>query len=190
MLNLIIGKLEKGYRKIRRARQQRRWKKLQSMGMQIGKKVTLPASTWIDTPHCFLISIEDNCAFGENCAILAHDALPKVFIKAARLGRVTVRQSSRIGMGTIILPGVSIGPRSIIGAGSVVTHDIPEDVVAAGNPARVICSLDEYLDRQREQLERFPKFKYSLYDIKYLTSDRRAHMLRELEDTEGFMTTG
>jgi hypothetical protein len=43
MLNLVIGKLEKSYRKIRAARQRRRWEKLQRLGMQIGKKVTLPA---------------------------------------------------------------------------------------------------------------------------------------------------
>lgn len=40
-----------------------------------------------------------------------------------------------------ILPGVTIGSRSVIGAGSVVTHDIPDDVVAAGNPCRIIRSL-------------------------------------------------
>ena len=190
MLNLVFGKLEKTFRRIRSARQQRRWTKLQSKGMQIGRKVTLPASTWIDTPHCFLISIEDNCAFGENCAILAHDALSKLFIGTVRLSRVRIKESSRIGMGTIILPGVSVGPRSIIGAGSVVTHDIPEGVVAAGNPAKVLCSLDEYLDRQRTQIESSPKFKYSLYDINNLNSDRRAQMLRELEDTDGFMIAG
>ena len=46
-----------------------------------------------------------------------------------------------IGGGAQILPGVTIGSRSVIGAGSVVTHDIPDDVVAAGNPCRIIRSL-------------------------------------------------
>jgi maltose O-acetyltransferase len=48
-----------------------------------------------------------------------------------------------IGGGTIICPGVTIGARSIIGAGSVVTRDVPEDVLAAGNPCRVVRSLDK-----------------------------------------------
>ena len=48
-----------------------------------------------------------------------------------------------IGGGTIICPGVHIGPRSVIGAGSVVTNDIPEDVFAAGNPCRLIRRLNE-----------------------------------------------
>ncbi|WP_018604409.1 sugar O-acetyltransferase [Uliginosibacterium gangwonense] len=46
-----------------------------------------------------------------------------------------------IGGGAIICPGIKIGNRSVIGAGSVVTHDVPEDVVVAGNPARVIRQL-------------------------------------------------
>jgi maltose O-acetyltransferase len=48
-----------------------------------------------------------------------------------------------VGGGTIICPGVKIGARSVIGAGSVVTKDIPEDVLAVGNPCRVIRALDE-----------------------------------------------
>lgn len=47
-----------------------------------------------------------------------------------------------IGGNTTICPGVSIGNRTIIGAGSVVTKDIPDDVIAAGNPARIIKRLD------------------------------------------------
>ena len=47
----------------------------------------------------------------------------------------------RVGGGAIICPGVTIGARSIIGAGSVVTNEIPEDVLAAGNPCRVIRRL-------------------------------------------------
>ena len=48
-----------------------------------------------------------------------------------------------VGGGAIILPGVRIGARAVIGAGSVVTRDIPDDVVAAGNPCRVIRRLDQ-----------------------------------------------
>jgi maltose O-acetyltransferase len=48
-----------------------------------------------------------------------------------------------VGGGAIILPGVRIGSRAVIGAGSVVTRDVPEGVFAAGNPCRVIRSIDE-----------------------------------------------
>jgi len=48
-----------------------------------------------------------------------------------------------VGGGAIILPGVKIGPRAVVGAGSVVTRDVPEDVLAAGNPCRVIREISE-----------------------------------------------
>lgn len=55
---------------------------------------------------------------------------------------ITIGDDVWIGGGAIICPGVSIGARSVIGAGSVVTRDIPEDVVAAGNPCKVIRPIE------------------------------------------------
>ncbi|MDR6199292.1 acetyltransferase-like isoleucine patch superfamily enzyme [Microbacterium sp. SORGH_AS428] len=57
---------------------------------------------------------------------------------------ITVGSNVYLGYGTIILPGVTIGDNVIVGAGSVVTKDIPENSVAAGVPARVIKTIDEY----------------------------------------------
>jgi putative colanic acid biosynthesis acetyltransferase WcaF len=52
--------------------------------------------------------------------------------------KITVGEDAFIGARAFVLPGVTIGARSVIGAGSVVTHDVPENVIAAGNPCRVI----------------------------------------------------
>ena len=57
-----------------------------------------------------------------------------------------------VGAGTIILPRVHIGNRVIIGAGSIVTKDIPDNKVAAGNPARVICDIDAYLEKEKAKM--------------------------------------
>ncbi|MCL1810816.1 MAG: sugar O-acetyltransferase [Methanomassiliicoccaceae archaeon] len=54
---------------------------------------------------------------------------------------VKIEEDVWIGAGAIVLPGVTIGARSVIGAGSVVTKDVPADVVAVGNPAKVVRSL-------------------------------------------------
>jgi maltose O-acetyltransferase len=67
---------------------------------------------------------------------------------AARRGKeygkpVIIGADVWVGGGAIILPGVSVGPRAVIGAGSVVTRDIPADVFAAGNPCRVIREIAE-----------------------------------------------
>lgn len=69
-------------------------------------------------------------------------------------GKVTIGDNCFIGMNTVILKGTTIGNNTIIGAGSVVTGgEYPSDCVLAGNPARVICSLDEYREkRQKAQL--------------------------------------
>ena len=60
---------------------------------------------------------------------------------------VHIGRNCWIGAGAVILPGVTIGDNSVIGAGSVVTKDIPENVVAVGNPCRVLRKIDEH-DRE------------------------------------------
>ena len=121
MVRTILGLASAAKGRIGARRLARRWDRLQSMGMRIGHNVWLPGSTWIDTSYCFLISIGDDCGFGEECVILAHDAQMDEFIDAARIGRVVIHNSSHIGTRCVILPGVEIGPRTSVGAGSMVT---------------------------------------------------------------------
>ncbi|MBK8005452.1 MAG: acyltransferase [Gemmatimonadetes bacterium] len=158
-------------------RLERRWASLRAAGMHIGKDVLLPASTFIDTSHCFLISIGDHTGLGPECLILAHDAQMDEFLDIARIGRVIIHESCHIGARTTILAGVEIGPRTIVGANSVITKSLPPDSVCAGNPCKVICSLDEYLARHRERLAQRPSFDYARYDINALTPERRAELV-------------
>lgn len=176
--------------KIEIARQIQRWEQLRNLGMHLGKGINLPSSIWIDTSHCFLISIGDNCGFGEECLILAHDAMPNEFLDATRLGRVTIHESCHFGARTVILPGVEIGPRSIIGANSVVISDIPPDTLAAGNPAKVICSLDEYLEKHRQAMKTMPLFQFKEFDYNYITPERMKEMQEKLEKSPGYMVGG
>lgn len=144
--------------KFERKRLGRRWAKLRQRGMGLGADVWLPASTWIDPDYCFLISIDAHCGFGEECLILAHDAQMDEFLDGARIGSVRIRESCHIGARTVILPGVEIGPRTIVGAGSVISRSLPPNSVCAGNPARVICSIDEYLEKHRKRIQTGPVF--------------------------------
>src|SRR5207249_12016194 len=139
--------------RLQRFRVNRRWAKLCEDGMHLGADVWLPDSTWIDPDYCFLFSIGDNCGFGAECLILAHDAQMDEFIDAARIGRVIIHPSSHIGARTVILPGVEIGPRTIVWANSVVSKSLPPNTVCAGNPAKVLYSLDEYLAKHKSQME-------------------------------------
>lgn len=168
----------------------RRWKTLRSLGMKIGERVLLPDSTWIDASHCFLISIGDDCGFGPECLILAHDAQMDEFLDAARVGTVNIRESSHIGARCIILPGVEIGPRTIVGAGSVITRSLPPETVCGGNPAKMICSLDEYLTKHRERIAARPTFEYREYDIRSITPERKARLIAAAMQQDVYIVGG
>jgi acetyltransferase-like isoleucine patch superfamily enzyme len=106
----------------------------QKMGVQIGRMVRLLGKIDGMNPH--LVSIGDYSVVGTNSALLAHcpirGALP------CRIGRFVY-----ISYGAIILPGVTVGDHCLIGAGAVVTKDVPEGSVVAGNPARVLRSMTQ-----------------------------------------------
>lgn len=94
------------------------------------------------------ISIGDYTIIGANTTIIDTDAHPLSaqdrlvdLGKGAKVAPIIIGKNVFIGTNCIILKGVSIGNRSIIAAGSVVTKDIPEDCIAAGNPAKVIKHL-------------------------------------------------
>lgn len=169
---------------------ERRWERLRQLGMHIGQGVNLPSSTTIDTDHCFLISIGDWSGFGSDCLILAHEGQMDEFLDAGRIGRVTIHPHSHIGSRCVILPGVEIGPRTIVGANSVVTRSLPPDTVCAGNPARVLCSLDEYLEKHRARMAQRPRFDYREYDIRYLTPERRAELVAATVDGDVYIVGG
>ena len=62
-------------------------------------------------------------------------------------GKVTIGDYVYIGSNSLIMPGVTIGDNVLIAAGSVVTKSIPSNVVVGGNPARIVCTIEEYIER-------------------------------------------
>lgn len=81
-----------------------------------------------------------------------------------------VGENSFVGANSIIMPGVHIGKSCVIGAGSVVTKDIPDGVVAAGVPAKVICTTEAYAEKCLAQMPRaFDKEAYRKNKREYLT---------------------
>lgn len=87
--------------------------------------------------------------------ILTHDASMVHLLdhNCLKIGRVVIGNNVFIGVQSVILPNVRIGNNVIVGAGSVVTKDIPNNSVAVGNPARVICSLEEYLEKHKQRMQ-------------------------------------
>ena len=112
----------------------RRIERYRRRGARIGENVRLFGA--IDAVNPGLVSIGDHCVIGQASALLCHGP-----VKGAR--GVTIEDEVWIGYGAIVLPGVTVGRRSIVGAGAVVTRDVPPRSVVAGNPARVLRTLSE-----------------------------------------------
>lgn len=96
------------------------------------------------------IYVGDSVMFGPNVsvAVAGHPIDPDLRRKVAQFNiPVRIGNNVWIGAGAVILPGVTIGDNSVIGAGSIVTKDIPANVVAVGNPCRVLREIN---DRDRE----------------------------------------
>jgi maltose O-acetyltransferase len=92
------------------------------------------------------VTIGDRVLFGPAVQLLAVTHPLEAELRAQGLEYaepISIGDDVWLGGGAIVLPGVTIGDRSVVGAGSVVTRDVPADVVVAGNPARVIRSLEE-----------------------------------------------
>ena len=93
------------------------------------------------------ITIGDNTMIGPNVtlATAGHPILPSLRMKGYQFNvPINIGKNVWIGAGVIVLPGVNIGDNSVIGAGSVVTKDIPENVVAYGNPCKILRTINEH----------------------------------------------
>ena len=111
--------------------------------------------TWSTEP--WLITLGNNVYITNGVQFITHDGGTLLFRKDIPdleiTKPITVGNNVYFGNNVIILPGVHIGDNVIIGAGAIVTKDIPNNSVAVGVPARVIKSTDEYLEKiKRESL--------------------------------------
>jgi len=133
-------------------------KYLRSIGCKVGNHTIIyePAQSTIDITRPYLVKIGDFVKITKGVTILTHGYDWSVLRKEygeilASAGKVTIGNNVFIGMNTTILKGTVIGNNVIIGANSLVSKDIPNNVVAAGNPAKTIMTLDEYLIKRRKE---------------------------------------
>ncbi|MDE6728616.1 MAG: sugar O-acetyltransferase [Oscillospiraceae bacterium] len=114
--------------------------------------------TLVDDTHIY---VGDYTMIGPNVTIATagHPILPELREKLYQYNMsVTIGRNCWIGAGAIILPGVTVGDNTVIGAGSVVTKDVPPNVVAVGNPCRVLREINE---RDREYYFKNRKINWS-----------------------------
>jgi acetyltransferase-like isoleucine patch superfamily enzyme len=111
------------------------WVVQNSDGLELGYKTDIGAFSYINAK--FGVIIEDFVQIGSHCSLYSLSTIDK------KEGKVHLKHNSKLGSHSTVLPGVTIGKNSVVGAHSLVTEDIPDNVVAFGVPAKVIRSLDE-----------------------------------------------
>ncbi len=178
-----MGKLLNSLRKKRR---EKYINNLVKRGLILGKNVNFVDTFFVDPSHCFLISIGDHCTICPNVRLIAHDASTKKLLGYTKIGRIQIEENCFIGDSSIILPGVKIGPNSIIGAGSVVTGDVTAGMIAAGNPAKLISSVEEYIKRIKEIRESKRLFGEE-YLIDKLDETKRREIIQSIGQSIGFI---
>lgn len=113
--------------------------------VHLGKNVYFNFNaTMVDDTHIY---IGDYTMLGPNVVIATagHPILPELREKALQFNLpVHIGKNCWLGAGVIVLPGVTIGDNTVIGAGSVVTKDIPANVVAVGNPCKILREISEH----------------------------------------------
>lgn len=132
---------------------------------------------WSTEP--WIITIGNNVHLTDNVRFLTHDASTIIFrdkVPDLEITKpITVGDDVFIGNSVIILPGVKIGDRVVIGAGAVVSRDIPDNSVAVGVPARVVKTADEY----------FEKLKKESLHVGHLTWKEKDDALKKIYNYQG-----
>lgn len=123
---------------------------IRKMGCHVGKNTFFGDYVRMDTSYADMIYIGDYTHITSGCRLLCHQRDLTGYCvgdNAANLGYKTgeihIGKGVMVGMETIIMPGVTIGDGAIIGAGSIVTRDIPAWTIATGRPARVVKQIPE-----------------------------------------------
>lgn len=117
-----------------------------SIGVKIGENCRLYIRDFGSEPY--LVSIGDHVTVTKGVCFITHDGgmwvLRNKYPDIDYIRPIIIFDNCFIGTNSILLPGITVGPNSIVGAGSVVTKNVPPNSVAVGVPARVISTLEEY----------------------------------------------
>ena len=124
----------------------------------------------------YLIHLKSGCRISFDVAFITHDGGTWAFRNTwpeykdvIKYGKIVVGENSFIGCRSIIMPGVTIGKNVVIGAGSIVLKDVPDETVVAGVPAKVICSVQEYAKKCKDAMD-------SEFNIEQYNNSKEAYL--------------
>lgn len=144
------------------------------IGVTIGKNCYIDTRNWGSEPY--LITIGNHVQVTHEVSIYTHgggQAIRQTHPDFDVFGKVVIGDWAYIGAYSQIMPGVTIGEGSLIAAGSVVTKSVPPHTVVGGNPARYICTTEEYYERNK---------KYNLKTKGLSHQDKKKHLLTLSDD--------
>lgn len=144
------------------------------LGVSVGENTWI-SPTVVFSSEPYLISIGKNVQVTNSVAFLTHGgggAIRSQYPDFDCFGKIVVEDYVYIGSNSIIMPGVTIGKGALVAAGSVITKSVAPHTVVGGNPARFICTTDEYIDKN---------MKYNV-GSKGLTYDEKKHILQSLPE--------
>ena len=124
------------------------------IGVKIGKDCRINTKKWSSEPY--LIEIGDNVRIARDTSFYTHGGVFTIRRKyndpdLDHFGKIKIGDYSYIGAKCMIMPGVTIGERCIVGGGSVVTKSVPDGCMVAGNPAKFIGYTDDFYHRLKEK---------------------------------------
>ncbi|UBM58072.1 acyltransferase [Marinilongibacter aquaticus] len=144
------------------------------VGVKMGENNFVASKFWSSEPY--LIEIGNNCQITNGVKMFTHggaQVVRRVYPKFDCFGKVIVGDFVYIGNNALIMPGVTIGDEVLIAAGSVVAKSVPSKVVVGGNPARIICTIEEYIERN---------LTYNLNSKGLSSEDKKEKILRASVD--------
>lgn len=160
---------------------------LKRRGLRTGNNVEIMEQVTLDPSVCWLIEIGDDVTIAPGVRVFAHDASMRRALGYTRIAPVRIGRRTFIGANSIILPGVSIGEDCVIGAGSVVTKDVPAGTVAAGNPCRPIGATDALLRKHASAIKAGPRFDESYTVQRGVSETKKKEMKKKLKGGNGYL---
>lgn len=132
-------------------------------GMKVGERTKFVGSQQFGSEP-FLIQIGEDCLITDGVKFITHDgsiqvpliaageSFSDIYSKKSTFGKIVIGNNVFIGVGACILPGTTIGSNSIVAAGAVVKGSFTSNSVIGGNPAKYICSLDSYWNKNSNRI--------------------------------------
>lgn len=146
-------------------------------GVQVGEDCRFFCTNF--SSEEYLIKVGNHVTIANGVQFITHDGgawvlrgLEEKYKYTNIIGKIEIENNVFIGMNAVILPGISIGSNSIIAAGSIVTKSVPPNSIVGGNPAKLICTIEDYINKNSD---------YLMDTKQYTEMEKKSFILKNLD---------